>query len=161
MSDVCSSDFVGSVQITGGDQRYSYESECLAAGKKLDAGERCNVIVKFNESGAAGSSAAQQTAEPELLVMGNSKTPGGSIIPIETRAKILPVGADGAFAQGPAGSPLPGGVAPGGLDPYGPVTPAPGAEPAPPAPPVDYTQAPVPPTQQRSEEHTSELQSLM
>src|SRR3546814_5350380 len=46
------------------------------------------------------------------------------------------------------GSPLPGGVAPGGLDPYGPVTPAPGAEPAPPAPPVDYTQAPVPPTQQ-------------
>src|SRR3546814_1539071 len=30
---------VGSVQITGGDQRYSYESECLAAGKKLDAGE--------------------------------------------------------------------------------------------------------------------------
>src|SRR3546814_3264081 len=59
---------VGSVQITGGDQRYSYESECLAAGKKLDAGERCNVIVKFNESGAAGSSAAQQTAEPELLV---------------------------------------------------------------------------------------------
>src|SRR3546814_4052592 len=31
---------VGSVQITGGDQRYSYESECLAAGKKLDAGER-------------------------------------------------------------------------------------------------------------------------
>src|SRR3546814_16552743 len=80
--------------------------------------------------------------------MGNSKTPGGSIIPIETRAKILPVGADGAFAQGPAGSPLPGGVAPGGLDPYGPVTPAPGAEPAPPAPPVDYTQAPVPPTQQ-------------
>src|SRR3546814_8466387 len=98
------------------DQRYSYESECLAAGKKLDAGERCNVIVKFNESGAAGSSAAQQTAEPELLVMGNSKTPGGSIIPIETRAKILPVGADGAFAQGPAGSPLPGGVAPGGLD---------------------------------------------
>src|SRR3546814_10568011 len=56
---------VGSVQITGGDQRYSYESECLAAGKKLDAGERCNVIVKFNESGAAGSSAAQQTARSE------------------------------------------------------------------------------------------------
>src|SRR3546814_17459960 len=102
MSDVCSSDFVGSVQITGGDQRYSYESECLAAGKKLDAGERCNVIVKFNESGAAGSSAAQQTAEPELLVMGNSKTPGGSIIPIETRTKILPVGADGAFEIGRA-----------------------------------------------------------
>src|SRR3546814_11197519 len=80
--------------------------------------------------------------------MDTSKTPGGSIIPIETQAKILPVCADGAFAQGPAGSPLPGGVAPGGLDPYGPVTPAPGAEPAPPAPPVDYTQAPVPPTQQ-------------
>src|SRR3546814_11876327 len=95
------------------DQRYSYESECLAAGKKLDAGERCNVIVKFNESGAAGSSAAQQTAEPELLVMGNSKTPGGSIIPIEPRAKILPVGADGAFAPGPAVPTPPCGVSPG------------------------------------------------
>src|SRR3546814_2380504 len=65
---------VGSVQITGGDQRYSYESECLAAGKKLDAGERCNVIVKFNDSGAAGSSAAQQTAEPELLVRSEEHT---------------------------------------------------------------------------------------
>jgi type IV secretory pathway VirB10-like protein len=139
---------VGSVQITGGDQRYSFESECLAAGKKLGAGERCNVIVKFNEAGSAGAPSGEQSAEPELLVMGNSKTPGGSIIPIETRAKILPVGADGAFAQGPAGSPLPGGAAPGGLDPYGPVTPAPSAEPAPSAPPVDYTQAPVPPTQQ-------------
>lgn len=138
---------VGSVQITGGDKRYSFESDCLATGKKLGAGERCNIIVKFNESGGFGAPPEGQAAEPELLVMGNSKTPGGSVIPIETRAKILPVGADGGFAQGPAGSPLPGGAAPGGLDPYGPVSPVPGAEPAPSSPPVDYTQAPVPSTQ--------------
>src|SRR3546814_16784256 len=125
-SDVCSSDLlqnvdggiqgiatvsalfqeftVGSVQITGGDKRYSYESECLAAGKKLDAGERCNVIVKFKESGDAGYSAAQQKDEPELRVMGNSTTPGGPITTMKTRARIIPAGADGELTHTTDGS---------------------------------------------------------
>src|SRR3546814_15036024 len=51
---------VGSVQINGGDQRYSYESECLATGKKLEAGERCNVLVKLNQTTTAGTRAAPQ-----------------------------------------------------------------------------------------------------
>lgn len=139
---------VGSVQITGSDKRYTIESDCLATGKKLPSGERCNVIVKFDEKSMVGPPQGENIVEPELLVMGNSKTPGGTVIPIEARAKILPVGAGGQIAMSPSGMPVPGGtVAPTGLDPYGPVTPAPGADNAPSSPPVDYTQAPVPPTQ--------------
>lgn len=138
---------VGTVQISGGDKRFTYESDCLAVGKKLASGDRCNVIIKFNEGGFATAPTSEQAIEPELVVMGNSKTPGGSVIPIEQRARILPPGAEGALAQGPAGYPVPGAAAPGGLDPYGPVAPVPGAEAPPASPPVDYTQPSVPPTQ--------------
>src|SRR3546814_19270867 len=46
---------VGSVQITGGEQRYSYESECHAASKKQETGESCTGIDNIKVSRDVGS----------------------------------------------------------------------------------------------------------
>ncbi|QAY80212.1 TrbI/VirB10 family protein [Sphingosinicella sp. BN140058] len=139
----------GTIQITGGDPRLKLTTDCTA-GKPLPMGQRCTATVTFDPSLPAPQQQPNMPyVEPELLVQGNSRTPGGATLPVEARAKILPPDAN-ALAAGVAGQLIPGATAPVGLDPYGPVaTPPPAGTPDTAAPPpvAEYTQPQVPVSQ--------------
>lgn len=135
---------VTSARIEGNPQ-LSFTSDCLGNNHIIKAGERCNVVITFNAQSnttAAGPpavltgvnpsapptnqpAAAPAGLQPELVIIGNSSTPGGSVIPIEKRAPIANADANAPMAQadpsavGAPGSMPIGAPAAGSLDPYG------------------------------------------
>lgn len=149
---------VGSITING-DPQLSWKSECLAPGKVIKAGDRCNVTITYTPksgalaaaaptSGPFGSAApaadgttpsAAPVAQPEFVVMGNTQTPGGSVLPLERKVPIanadsnaplagaagVPGGAGGVNAPMGATAIPTGAPAAGNLDPYGPTAPLP------------------------------------
>jgi hypothetical protein len=133
-----------------GDDRLSYTSNCPTGSTPLKAGSRCQVSIALNES----STRKDVSPSPTLVIVGETTTPGGNKVTAEGRATLSGT-APGAAGTNPDGTPLAGaglpgaagtvagtgtpltsgGVAPGGIDPYGPVQPSQGS-----SPPVNYAQ---------------------
>lgn len=131
-----------------GDERLSYTGNCPSGTTPLKAGARCQLNIVLNENSNRGK---EVSPSPSLVIVGETTTPGGNKVTAEGRATLTGTapGAPGTNpdgtplagaglpgAAGAAGTPLTsGGVAPGGIDPYGPVQPAQGS-----TPPVNYAQ---------------------
>lgn len=128
------------------DPKYTWKSDCISNGAILASGNRCNIVITYNEQSGVIGVPTDPSAIPALIINGQSTTPGGATIPIETKASIVNFDPNAAAFQGadPYGNPAltSGQPAPTNIDPYGPV-PQQGYQ----APPVDYAQAPVPQTQ--------------
>lgn len=134
-------------RISLSDPHYSWDSDCLAEGTVLPARSSCNIIISYSEQSSVISQ-NEQKLQPSLTINGQTNTPGGSVLPVEAEAAIIPFD---SFESGSANlasnepqSLTFGQQAPDSIDPYGPN---PYGAQNQGMPPIDYSQAPIQPPQ--------------
>lgn len=120
---------VSQIQLLGHPQ-LAWKSDCMKAGDQIPAGQRCQITIEINENVVAPANPDNSLA-PTISIVGNSSSPGGTVLPVEARANILVDNVN--FASGPPIDAT-GAIAPAGIDPYG-------------SPPINYNQDPVAPAQ--------------
>lgn len=145
-----------SISISGDKRLTIASTTCGDAGATIHAGQSCDIVLSYKETDAADP---QARPVPQITILGDTRTPGGDHVATDTKADISGATAGAANAGGasPAANGLPGftpagpgdglgtkpapitpasgtQVAPGNIDPYGPVTATNSSRPDPNAP---------------------------